>query len=206
MRPAFYALDTFPALANLAANWQLMQQELLDLQAPLLDIDRTDKDHQQVHGEVIAHLNQGGHYGWLKGWGDAGGNRDWVQYPLMFRDQPIAPALAALPKTLALLSAVSGVKVAALARLEPHSWLSTHRHPEVLDEGLLQMHLTLGAASDRNYAYLNVAGEFHQHHCGAAVIFDGSQDHFVVNASDAPRTILYLEFEQARLTLDTAVQ
>ncbi|UWF47442.1 aspartyl/asparaginyl beta-hydroxylase domain-containing protein [Pseudomonas sp. N3-W] len=200
MRPAFYPLDDFPALAGLVAHCSLMQQELLDLNAPLLDIDRTDKPHQQVHSEVTEHLQQGGDYGWLKGWGNAGGNRDWVQYPLVFQDRPIAPALAVLPATLALLGAVSGLKVAALARLAPHAWLSTHRHPEVRDEGLLQMHLTLSAASERNYAYLNVAGQFHQHQSGAAVIFDGSLDHFVVNASDEPRTILYLEFEQARLT------
>ncbi|MGE7955656.1 aspartyl/asparaginyl beta-hydroxylase domain-containing protein [Pseudomonas sp. NPDC089530] len=200
MRPAFYPLDTFPALAELARHWPLMQQELLALQAPLLDIDRTDKPHQAVHAEVSAHLRQGGSYGWLKGWGEAGGNRDWVQYPLLFQDRPLAPALAALPRTLALLGAIPGLKVAALARLEPHAWLSTHRHPEVHDEGLLQMHLTLSAASERNYAYLNVAGEFHQHRSGTATIFDGSLDHFVVNASDEARTILYLEFERVRLS------
>ncbi|MFJ2462524.1 aspartyl/asparaginyl beta-hydroxylase domain-containing protein [Pseudomonas sp. NPDC087615] len=199
MRPAFYPLNEFPRLAELAAQWPLMHQELLALQAPVLDIDRTDKPHEQIHHEVTAHLQQGGRYGWLKGWGEAGGNRDWVQYPLVFRDQALAPARAALPQTLALLDAVRGLKVAALARLAPHAWLSTHRHPEVGEEGLLQMHLTLEAACERNYAYLNVAGEFHQHHCGAAAIFDGSQDHFVVNASDAPRSILYLEFQQARL-------
>ncbi|MFJ3006539.1 aspartyl/asparaginyl beta-hydroxylase domain-containing protein [Pseudomonas fluorescens] len=199
MRPAFYPLDDFPPLAELAAQWPLMQHEVLTLQAPVLDIDRTDKAHEQIHHEVTTHLQQGGHYGWLKGWGEAGGNRDWVQYPLLFRDQVLPPARAALPRTVALLETLAGLKVAALARLEPHAWLSTHRHPEVCEEGLLQMHLTLGAAAERNYAYLNVAGEFYQHRCGTAVIFDGSQDHFVVNASDAPRTILYLEFEQARL-------
>ncbi|QXI31257.1 aspartyl/asparaginyl beta-hydroxylase domain-containing protein [Pseudomonas vanderleydeniana] len=200
MQPAFYPLSDFPALAHLASQCPLIQQELLALRAPLLDIDRTDKPHQAVHGELTAHLQQGGAYGWLKGWGEAGGNRDWVQYPLVFQDCPIAPAQAALPRTLALLQAIPGLKVAALARLEPHAWLSTHRHPEVHEEGLLQMHLTLSAASERNYAYLNVAGEFHRHDSGAAVVFDGSLDHFVVNASDEPRTILYLEFARARLS------
>ncbi|BAP46073.1 aspartyl/asparaginyl beta-hydroxylase domain-containing protein [Pseudomonas sp. 21LCFQ02] len=198
MNAAFYPLDDFPPLARLADHCALIQREVAALQAPLLDIDRTDKPHQQVHAELDEHLRQGGSYGWLKGWGAAGGNRDWTQYPLLFQDTPLAPALAALPQTLALLQTLDGIKVASLARLAPHSFLSTHRHPEIRAEGLLQMHLTLSAASEANYAYLNVAGQFHQHQAGSAVIFDGSQDHFVVNASQAPRTILYLEFNKAR--------
>ncbi|WP_085640761.1 MULTISPECIES: aspartyl/asparaginyl beta-hydroxylase domain-containing protein [unclassified Pseudomonas] len=203
MDPAFYPLDTFPALAALADRWTVMRQELLALHAPLLDIDRTDKPHQEVHDEVSAHLRQGGAYGWLKGWGESGGNRDWLQYPLLFRDEPIAPALAALPQTLAMLGEVGGLKVAALARLASQAFLPRHRHPEIRAEGLLQMHLTLDAAHERNDAYLNVAGEFHRHRCGAAAVFDGSLDHFVVNASEAPRTLLYLEFDRARLARPT---
>lgn len=196
MNAAFYALDDFPPLARLTTHCALIQHEVAALQAPLLDIDRTDKPHRQVHAELDQHLRQGGSYGWLKGWGAAGGNRDWTQYPLLFQDSPLAPALAALPQTLAQLQTLRGIKVASLARLAPHSFLSTHRHPEIRDEGLLQMHLTLSAASEGNYAYLNVAGQFHQHRPGSAVIFDGSLDHFVVNASEAPRIILYLEFNR----------
>lgn len=202
MRPVFYPIEDFPMLAELASHWSSMQEETLRLQAPLLDINRTEKPHEQVVAEVQQHLLQGGEYGWLKGWGQDGGNREWVQYPLVFQDQPMPQAATALPRTLALLGQVQGLKVAALARLEPHTWLSSHRHPEVLEEGLLQMHITLSAAPERNYAYLNVAGQFHQHNSGTAVIFDGSQDHFVINASDAARVILYLEFYPARLDIN----
>ncbi|WKW30330.1 hypothetical protein KIH13_15155 [Pseudomonas viridiflava] len=69
MTTAFYSLDDFPALAHLVANCSVIQQEVAAMDAPLLDIDRTDKSHQQVHTEISEHLQQGGDYGWLKGWG-----------------------------------------------------------------------------------------------------------------------------------------
>ncbi|EJL95499.1 aspartyl/asparaginyl beta-hydroxylase-like dioxygenase [Pseudomonas sp. GM102] len=199
MRPSFYPLDSFKPLLELKNNWQIIRDELSRLQAPLLDIDRTDKSHAQVFTELNQHMLQGGDYGWLKGWGQAGGNRDWVQFALQVQNQPIEAARAFFPETLKLLDALDGLKVCSLARLAAHSFLSCHRHPEVFTEGLLQMHITLSAADERNYAYLNVNGEFHQHRMGEAVIFDGSLDHFVVNASEVERTILYLEFDKARM-------
>lgn len=198
MTTAFYSLDDFPALANLVANCSVIQHEVAAMDAPLLDIDRTDKSHQQVHTEISEHLQQGGDYGWLKGWGAAGGNRDWTQYALLFRDTPIGPAQAALPRTLALFAPLKGIKVLALARLAPHSLLSIHRHPELTDEGLLQMHITLSAAGEANFSYLNVAGEFYHQQPGTGAIFDGALDHFAVNATPFPRTIIYMEFEKAR--------
>ncbi|OEC35425.1 beta-hydroxylase [Pseudomonas cuatrocienegasensis] len=196
MTTAFYPLEDFPALANLVANCSVMQQELAALDAPVLDIDRTNKPHQHVHAELTEHLQQGGDYGWLKGWGAEGGNHDWTQYALLFRDTPLGPAQLTMPRTLALLQPLKGLKVVALARLAPHSFLSVHRHPELTAEGLLQMHITLSAASEANYAYLNVAGEFYQQKPGTGAIFDGSLDHFAVNATAVARTIIYMEFEK----------
>jgi beta-hydroxylase len=92
------------------------------------------------------------------------------------------------------LSDVPGVKVAAFVRLAPDGFLGAHRHPELREEGLLQMHLTLEAADEANYAYLNVEGEFRQHVPGEGFVFDGSLDHFALNASPEDRVILYLEF------------
>ncbi|WP_260954399.1 aspartyl/asparaginyl beta-hydroxylase domain-containing protein [Pseudomonas citri] len=199
MRPSFYPLESFKPLLELTNQWQVMRDELLQLDAPLLDIDRTDKSHDQVFTELNQYLDRGGDYGWLKGWGQAGGNRDWVQFALQVQDRPIEAARASFPRTLQLLGALRGIKVCSLARLAAHSFLTCHRHPEILGEGLLQMHITLSAATEGNYAYLNVNGQFHQHRTGEAVIFDGSLDHFVVNASNTERTILYLEFDKARM-------
>ncbi|GLZ23056.1 aspartyl/asparaginyl beta-hydroxylase domain-containing protein [Burkholderia plantarii] len=68
----------------------------------------------------------------------------------------------------------------------------------------MQMHITLDAASERGFAYLNVAGHFNQNRVGNAIVFDGSLDHFALNASPQPRTIFYLEFERAKQMVPAA--
>jgi Aspartyl/Asparaginyl beta-hydroxylase len=78
--------------------------------------------------------------------------------------------------------------------MAPQTFLPLHNHPELREKGLLQMHLTLDAAASCNYAYINVDGHFRQHRPGDAFVFDGSCDHFALNASTQMRTILYLEF------------
>ncbi|MBI0331410.1 aspartyl/asparaginyl beta-hydroxylase domain-containing protein [Burkholderia plantarii] len=198
-RPAFYPLEQFPRLAALAAKWEIIRDECQQLNAPMLEIDRVGKSHLQVYAETVEHVRAGGEYGWLKGWGEGGvSNADWTQYGLVVRDQPIPFAASRMPRTLEMLKEIAGIKVCALSRMLPNTLLNTHRHPELHDEGMLQMHITLDAASERGFAYLNVAGHFNQNRVGNAIVFDGSLDHFALNASPQSRTILYLEFERAK--------
>ncbi len=54
-RPAFYPLAQFPRLQEIALNWEVIRDECMNLDAPLLEIDRVGKNHDQVHAEIIAH-------------------------------------------------------------------------------------------------------------------------------------------------------
>ncbi|MEJ0093342.1 MAG: aspartyl/asparaginyl beta-hydroxylase domain-containing protein [Methylocella sp.] len=198
-KQAFFELSDFPTLKALASDWLVMRDELANLQAPVMDIDRNKKTHHQVRDEILQRTQAGEKYGWIKGWGRPQGNTDWVQYGLVIDDLAMPFASAALPKTVALLQGIKGLHVAALSRLAAGSFLMTHTHPELPVKGLLQMHVTLQAPDDRNFAYLNVAGEFRHHLNGSGYIFDGSLDHFAVNASYQDRIILYLEFSKKRL-------
>ena len=63
------------------------------------------------------------------------------------------------------------------------------------------MHLPLETAPEANYAYLNVNGQFRQHVLGQPIVFDGSLDHFALNASHCDRTVLYVEFERDKLMI-----
>lgn len=94
-----------------------------------------------------------------------------------------------------MLSKIEGIKICAFVKLKARALLPCHTHPEIHEEKLLQLHLPLVTASERNYAYLNVMGEFRQHRCGEPIVFDGSLDHFALNESDVDRTILYMEFK-----------
>lgn len=196
MNRRFYEEEEFPQLAPLKENWLRIRDEARDLDAPLTGIHRVGKTHQQVFTELADHVGSGGEYGWLDGWGVQGINKDWVQLMLVSEDCPISFLNGKMMITTSLLSRIPGVKVAALVRLKANTFLPTHRHSELALEGILQMHLTLEAASKWNYAYLNVEGEFRQHVPGEMFIFDGSLNHFALNASPDDRTILYLEFRR----------
>lgn len=201
-RPAFYPLDRFPKLNELASNWHVVRDELVRLNAPTLDIDRAGKSHAEVYEETLNHVMGGGEYGWLKGWDDSErGNPDWTQYGLVAFDRPIPFAAAVMPRTIELLRKIEGVKICALSKMKPNVFLNTHRHPELFEQNLLQFHITLDAATENNFAYLNVAGIFNQNVMGNAIVFDGSLDHFALNASSLDRTILYMEFERSKLMI-----
>jgi beta-hydroxylase len=198
-RPSFYSHDRFPKIAELAANWQVIREEFLALDAPILEINRAGRSIAGVVEDLTQHMQQGGQYGWLKGWGDGMEvMTTWVQYGLMAYDKPIPFAVPHMPRTIELLQKVGDVKLCALLRMEPNVFLGRHAHVGAWEEGLLHAQLTLDAPSSRNYCYMNVNGEFNQSTNGNLVIFDGSLDHFALNASEVARTIMYLEFQRER--------
>ena len=198
-RRNYYALEEVPRLQEICQNWEVVRDEYLNLNAPVMDINRIDKAHGDVVMEVFKHVAGGGEYGWVQGWGQDGGNPDWLQFGLM-SNNPQANAFLGphvstkVPKTFDMLQKIGGIKIAAFVTLKPMTILHCHTHPEIHDEKLLQLHVALQTAETRNYAYLNVAGEFRQHVPGEPIIFDGSLDHFALNESDHDRTILYMEF------------
>ncbi len=201
MRPSFYDSQEFPALETLAKNWDIIRDEYRELEAPQLDIDRVDKLHEEVYKEVEKHVAKNGKYGWLQGWSQDGRpNKGWTQYGMVILDSAVPFIQNEMSRTIKMLLEIKGIKVCALSKLKAQSFLPSHQHPEIHDEGLLQMHLTLEAPQEKNYAYLNVGGKFVQHNNGQMIIFDGSLDHFAVNASTTDRTILYMEFDRKLLS------
>ena len=190
----FYDVRDFPTLKTLSESWPLIRAEFMALNAPLMPLDRVNKSHDEVFGEVSDYVGQGNKFGWIVGWGRAGANEDWLQFPLIYRDAPVPFLNGEMHRTLGLLKDIKGIKVCALLKLNPHTSLPCHHHPEIAREGLLQFHLPLKTAATRNYNYLNVNGEFRQHVCGEPIIFDGSNDHFALNESDEERVLLYMEF------------
>lgn len=198
-RPSFYRSEHFPRIAELARHWEIMRDEFLALDAPILDINRAGRSIAEIVEDVTRHMQQGGEYGWLKGWGDGMEvMTTWVQYGLMAYDKPIPFAVPHMPRTIELLRKVGDVKLCALLRMEPNVFLGRHAHVGAWEEGLLHLQLTLDAPDSRNYCYLNVNGEFNQSTNGNLVIFDGSLDHFALNASETTRTVMYLEFQRER--------
>lgn len=81
MRPSFYDTSRFPQLQSLAENWEVIREEFLALDAPTLTINRVGKSIMEIVDEVAAHVEGGGEYGWLWGWGDdMDVMPEWTQY------------------------------------------------------------------------------------------------------------------------------
>ncbi|HWM84686.1 MAG TPA: aspartyl/asparaginyl beta-hydroxylase domain-containing protein [Kofleriaceae bacterium] len=199
MTQAYYPLEDFPLIEALAGKWLTIREEFLALDAPVTPLHRFGKTYREVGQEVQAYMAAGGEYGWMAGWGLHGANPAWLQYPLIAFDSPSPFVMDTMPLTLELMRDIPAIKTCALVKLKAGGALPVHQHPEFREHGLLLLHLTLDAAAEKNYAYLNVDGEWRQHAVGSAIVFDGACDHFVVNESAADRTILYLEFGKEEL-------
>lgn len=193
---AYYELSEFPGLSILEKAWTTIRDEYLALDVPLTPVHRFQKTYREVAEEMRAYLESGGAYGWMTGWGAETVNHDWIQYSLMGFGRVMPAVLETMPRTVALLDELPGVQTAAIAKLKAGGSLACHRHADIQSRGLLLLHLTLDAPTERNYAYLNVAGEFRRHTVGSIHVFDGGLDHFAINESDGDRTIFYLEFEK----------
>lgn len=197
---SFFPIEDFPKLENLLNHWGVIREEFLHLNAPTIPVNRVNKDFAAVYKETKEHIENGGDYGWMLGWGgEKEGNANWLQFGIFANYEPVVWAADKMPKTMALLKEIPGIKVCGLATMKPHCYLATHTHPEIAIEDLLQFHITLDVPDEGNYNYLNVAGEFNHNELGEGVVFDGSLDHFALNASRQDRTILYLEFQKDKL-------
>ncbi len=181
-------------LDQLTSQWQVMRDECARLdRRNILPINREDKDHEQVYQEIKA----SGKLGWVSAWGPS---RDlWFNFPLLLNDTMFPGIEDLCPRTHALLSRLSGVKVAALALFKPHAWLPPHDHPELELERLLTYHLGLEMSDD--YCYLWCNGRFLKEQTGKSIVFEGWKDHFAFNYSNRDRLILYMEFSPERLAL-----
>lgn len=195
-RQPFYDISLFPALKELCKNWKIIRDEFQQLNVPLMNINRVNKTTDQILKEIFDNINSGKEYGWVLGWGEVGGNYDWIQYGLIINSAPLPFVSPKLKKTIQLLEEIKGIKLCAFVKLKAHSLLNYHTHPEIFHENLLQLHLPIITANVNNYAYLNVDGIFRQHILGKPIIFDGSLNHFALNDSDVDRVILYMEFSR----------
>ena len=197
----FYNHLQFPQLREIISNYKTIKEEFVNLNIPIMDIDRENKHYQEVIKEVILQVNNGGDYGWVKGWGVEGGNDNWLQLGLYSYDSEVnnfilEPFLRKfMPKTYEMIKKVNDLFMCAIVNLKKRTLLTRHSHPYIKELNLLQLHLPLITAKTENYNYINCNGEFRQHIEGEPIIFDGSLEHFALNESDEDRIILYIEFK-----------
>ncbi|HEX7647151.1 MAG TPA: lipid A hydroxylase LpxO [Noviherbaspirillum sp.] len=167
----YLSLHSFPELAPLQENWEVIRDEALHVQrmAKIKAAERND---------------------------DAGFNSffktGWKRFYLKWYDASHPSAQQWCPKTVTLLRGIPCVKAAMFAELPPGAQLNHHRDPFA---GSLRYHLGLVTPNSER-CFIEVDGQRYSWHDGKAVIFDETYIHWARNDSASSRIILFCDIER----------
>ena len=186
----FLEPESFEFIGEVKKSWANIRREFEGLDSRIIDIHR-NASHQE-YLEKIAKNN-----GWTPSWqvGSTEKNHNWLTYGLYYRGACPDEAAEKFPLTMAVLKSMSCVVSAAFSMMKPASMIAPHRHLE-LGGDILTCHIGIDLLPQRSY--LSVEGKFEEESEGKAIVFDGSREHFAINASDRDRTILYIEFDKSK--------
>lgn len=163
--------ESFPELARLTENWEVIRDEGLRL----LD-----------DGMVKA----------ADGYNDLGFNSffrtGWKRFYLKWYDAPLGSAERLCPRTVELLNAIPSVHGAMFALLPPGARLQSHRDPFA---GSLRYHLGLRTANSDD-CFIEVDGQRRSWRDGEAMVFDETFIHYAENKTDVNRLILFCDVER----------
>ena len=164
-------LSNFDDLKVLQANWQMIRDEVLNLQE-LQKIKAAEKND------------------------DAGFNSffkaGWKRFYLKWYEASHPSAAQFCPKTVALLQTLPTVKAAMFTELPPEGKLNRHRDPYA---GSLRYHLGL-ITPNSDQCFIEVNGERYSWRDGEGVLFDETFIHSAQNNTDANRIILLCDIER----------
>jgi beta-hydroxylase len=104
-------------------------------------------------------------------------------------------AATKFPRTMELLRHPA-FEAGAFFVLHPLSVVGPHAHSR-LGGDKLTLHLGIDVEPERNF--IHVDGRFLEEREGEVLIFDGSHEHFALNAGVRDRAILYCEFDRSKL-------
>ena len=161
----------FPELAPLAANWQTIRAEALQL----LDEGRI---------RAAPTYNDLGFNSFFK--------TGWKRFYVKWYDEPLPSAKALCPKTVEIVEKIASVNAAMFALLPPGSKIGAHRDPFA---GSLRYHLGL-VTPNAETCRIVVDGEPYFWRDGEPVMFDETFIHTVENRSEVTRIILFCDIER----------
>jgi beta-hydroxylase len=167
----FLDLQVFPELQTVIHRWREIRDEASAL--------------QQAGG--IRHAtgaNDMGFHTFFK--------RGWTRFYLFWYGQPPASALAACPRTCAILAAAPSIKGAMFAVLPSGAQLGRHRDPFA---GSLRFHLGLDTPNDQS-CWIEVDGRRAWWRDGEGLLFDETYVHEARNEADRDRLILLCDVER----------
>jgi beta-hydroxylase len=167
----FLKVETFPELAILSDNWQVIRAEAEQLVAA-------------GHIKVAENNNDLGFNSFFK--------RGWKRFYLKWYKNFLPSAESLCPQTVKLLSSIPSVHGAMFTLLPKGGQLKPHRDPYA---GSLRYHLGL-ITPNSDACRIYVDGEPYHWRDGEAVMFDETYIHSAKNDSDMDRIILFCDVER----------
>jgi aspartyl/asparaginyl beta-hydroxylase (cupin superfamily) len=210
----FYQLDEFPQLKSLRDAWPQIRAELDALPSTTLDLDRRQSTWGAGAVEFVRRLSETP--GWIYSWqarraGEPESRNElWLNWGLVFEDQPIGCNAALCPFTTALLRSMRGIHAAGFSLLKPGAEIFPHTDTTGAEFGNLAFHLGLdvpdACEGECALEVFDSRGELQRavEKNGDVVIFDACHTHQAFNRTAKARTILYIDFEMADAAQVTA--
>jgi beta-hydroxylase len=161
----------FPELEPLRANWQMIRDEALAVDAA-----------QKI--AAAARYTDIGFNSFFK--------TGWRRFYLKWYDAPHPSAESLCPYTTGLLQSIPSVKAAMFAQLPPGASLVRHRDPYA---GSVRYHLGLVTPADPK-CYIDVDGQQYYWRDGEEVIFDETYIHYAKNDTNVSRIVLFCDIER----------
>ena len=162
---------SFPELAPLKANWEMIRDEALALQ-------------EQEHIKASEKLDDLGFNSFFK--------RGWKRFYLKWYGSSFPSAQELCPNTVALLEQIPNVKAAMFAMLPPGGKLVEHRDPFA---GSIRYHLGLSTPNSDD-CRIYVDNQPYSWRDGEVVLFDETFVHHAENYSDKNRIVLFADVER----------
>jgi beta-hydroxylase len=164
-------VNTFPELAQLRDNWQVIREEALNL-------------YNEGHIRAATGQNDVGFNSFFK--------HGWKRFYVKWYGEPLPSALQQCPRTVALIESIPSVHAAMFTMLPPGGKLNPHRDPFA---GSLRYHLGL-ATPNSDDCRIFVDGIPYAWRDGEDVVFDETYIHWVENKTDQARLILFCDVER----------
>jgi beta-hydroxylase len=170
-RTPLLAVEGFPELEPLRANWRTIRDEAL-------------------------RLYDGGHIRASDRNDDLGFNsffrKGWKRFYLKWYGAPLSSARALCPRTVALVESIPSVHGAMFALIGPQSRVGEHRDPFA---GSIRYHLGL-ITPNRDECRIFVDGHRYSWRDGEDLVFDETYVHWFENLTDETRIILFCDVER----------
>jgi aspartyl/asparaginyl beta-hydroxylase (cupin superfamily) len=117
----------------------------------------------------------------------------WKVYVLKWYDKISDKARRECPNTCKLIDQCDDVYVVMFSIIEPGKYIPPHKGPSTL---CLRYHLGLSIPQDKNNCFITVNNEKFIWEEGKSFIFDDTYEHSVINNTNEPRIILFVDIKR----------